>query len=54
MFNRMIRAPGRAADFGILSKDYWTVRVTEIGRIESVLTVVGGRVVHTAVPFAGP
>lgn len=45
-------APGMAADFALLSKDYWTVPVAEIGSIESLLTVVGGRVVHAGGPFA--
>jgi predicted amidohydrolase YtcJ len=43
---------GRAADFAVLSADYFSVPVEQIRRIESVLTVVGGRVVYAAGPFA--
>jgi predicted amidohydrolase YtcJ len=34
------------ADLAVLSSDYMTVPVAEIGRIESVLTMVGGAVVY--------
>ncbi|MFJ6656814.1 amidohydrolase [Streptomyces sp. NPDC091377] len=44
--------PGLLADLAVLSDDYLTVEQELIPRIESVLTVVGGRVVHTAAPFA--
>ena len=37
-------APGKLADLAVLSKDYLTVPVGEVGTIESVLTMVGGRV----------
>jgi len=37
---------GKLADFAVLSKDYVTVPVEEIGGIESVMTVVGGRIVY--------
>lgn len=43
--------PGMLADFAVLSKDYWSLPVAEIGTIESLLTVVGGRSVHAAGPF---
>jgi predicted amidohydrolase YtcJ len=39
---------GKLADLAVLSKDYLTVPVDEIGGIESVLTMVGGRVVYAA------
>ena len=45
-------APGKLADLAVLSKDYLTVPVGEVGTIESVLTMVGGRVVYGAGPFA--
>ncbi len=43
--------PGRLADLAVLSADYMTVPVEQIGRIESLLTMVGGRVVYAAGPF---
>ena len=39
---------GKLADLAVLSKDYMTVPVDQIGGIESVLTMVGGRVVYAA------
>jgi len=45
-------APGRYADLAVLSKDFFSVPEAEIQGIESLLTVVGGRVVHGAGPFA--
>jgi len=35
---------GKLADLAVLSKDYFKVPVEEIGEIEAVMTVVGGRV----------
>jgi predicted amidohydrolase YtcJ len=43
---------GKLADLAVLSKDYLTVPVEEIGGIESLLTMVGGRIVYSAAPFA--
>jgi predicted amidohydrolase YtcJ len=43
--------PGKLADLAVLSKDYMTVPVSEIGGIESLLTMVGGKVVYAAEPF---
>jgi len=37
---------GKLADLAVLSKDYFKVPVEEIGEIEAVMTVVGGRVVY--------
>jgi predicted amidohydrolase YtcJ len=37
---------GRMADFAVLNADYFTVDPSDIATIRSVLTVVGGRVVH--------
>jgi predicted amidohydrolase YtcJ len=45
-------APGRLADLAVLSKDYASVPPDEIGGIESVLTMVGGRIVYGSGPFA--
>jgi predicted amidohydrolase YtcJ len=39
---------GKRADLAVLSADYMTVPVAEIGNIESVLTMVGGQVVYAA------
>jgi hypothetical protein len=39
---------GKWADLAVLSKDYMAVPVDQIGSIESVLTMVGGRVVYAA------
>jgi predicted amidohydrolase YtcJ len=47
-----ILAPGRYADLAVLSDDYLTVDDDSIRGLESVLTVVGGRVVHGAAEFA--
>jgi predicted amidohydrolase YtcJ len=42
---------GKLADLAVLSSDYLTVPVDQIGRIESVLTMVGGKVVYAAAPY---
>ena len=39
-------APGQLADFAALDQDYFSVPDEEIKTIVSVLTVVGGRIVH--------
>jgi len=44
---------GQLADLALLSADYFSVPEREIVHIESVLTVLGGRVVHGAGDFAG-
>jgi predicted amidohydrolase YtcJ len=46
-------APGKLADLAVLSADYLTMPVGEIGRLESVLTVVGGRIVYAGAPYVG-
>jgi predicted amidohydrolase YtcJ len=43
---------GKLADLAVLSKDYLTVPVNEIGGIESLLTMVGGKIVYAAGPYA--
>ena len=42
---------GKFADLAVLSKDYMTVPVEQIGEIESVLTIVRGKVVYAAGPY---
>jgi len=44
--------PGKLADLAVLTKDYMTVPVAEIGGIESLLTMVGGKIVYAAGPYA--
>jgi predicted amidohydrolase YtcJ len=44
--------PGKFADLAVLSADYLTAPVNEIGKIKSVLTLVGGEVVYADAPFA--
>ena len=42
---------GQLADLAVLSADYFGVPEDEIANIESVLTLLGGKVVHGAGPF---
>jgi predicted amidohydrolase YtcJ len=44
---------GKYADLAVLSQDYLTVPEPMIRRIESLLTLLGGKVVHAAPPFSG-
>ena len=44
--------PGQLADLAVLSANYFSVPEEEIKGIESVLTMVGGRIVHAAGDFA--
>jgi predicted amidohydrolase YtcJ len=44
---------GKYADLAVLSHDYLTVPEQTIRRIESVLTLLGGKIVHASAPFAG-
>lgn len=46
-------APGFLADFAVLSDDYFHIPDDEIRGLESVLTVLGGRVVHGSAEFQG-
>jgi predicted amidohydrolase YtcJ len=43
---------GKLADLAVLSKDYMTAPVEQVGSIESLLTMVGGKIVYAAGPFA--
>ena len=44
--------PGQLADLAVLSADYFSVADDDIKRLESVLTIVGGRPVYGAAEFA--
>jgi hypothetical protein len=44
-------APGQYADLVVLSDDYFAVDEADIPRITSMLTLVGGRIVHGDGPF---
>ena len=44
--------PKKLADFVVLTRDYLTVPEDEIGQIEAVLTVVGGKISYTDEKFA--
>jgi predicted amidohydrolase YtcJ len=44
-------APGQLADLAVLSADYFTVQEEEIRGIESILTIVGGKIVYAAGEF---
>jgi predicted amidohydrolase YtcJ len=43
---------GKLADLAVLTKDYMTVPAEQIGGIESLLTMVGGKIVYAAGPYA--
>ncbi|MBZ5634546.1 MAG: amidohydrolase [Acidobacteriia bacterium] len=45
---------GKYADLAVLSKDYVTVPVDQVGGIESLLTMVGGKIVYAAAPYQQP
>jgi predicted amidohydrolase YtcJ len=45
-------AHGYLADFVVLDRDPWELAPGELEGIETVLTIVGGRIVHAAGPFA--
>ena len=45
-------ASGQLADFAVLTDDYLTVPDEDIKSIESVLTVVGGKIVHASEEFS--
>jgi predicted amidohydrolase YtcJ len=44
--------PGKLADLAVLTKDYMTVPAEQVGGIESLLTMVGGKIVYAAGPYA--
>jgi predicted amidohydrolase YtcJ len=46
-------AEGYLADLAVLSDDYLAVAAEDISRIESVLTITGGKIVYTAAEYEG-
>jgi predicted amidohydrolase YtcJ len=44
--------PGKLADLAVLSKDYMTVPLEQLESVESLLTMVGGKIVYAAGPYA--
>src|SRR6266480_1710756 len=45
-------APGQLADFAVLSAEYFSIPEGEIKQLESVLTVVGGKIVYASEEFS--
>jgi predicted amidohydrolase YtcJ len=45
-------APGQLADFAVLSGDYFSIPEEEIKQLESVLTIMGGKVVYASDEFS--
>ena len=45
-------APGQLADLAVLSADYFSIPEEEIKQLESVLTIVGGKVVYATAEFS--
>src|SRR6185436_641702 len=45
-------APGQLADLTVLSADYFSIPEEEIKQLESVLTIVGGKVVYATDEFS--
>jgi predicted amidohydrolase YtcJ len=45
-------APGQLADLAILSADYFSIPDEEIKQLESVLTIVGGKIVYATEEFS--
>jgi predicted amidohydrolase YtcJ len=45
-------APGQLADLAVLSADYFSIPEEEIKNLESVLTIVGGKIVYAASEYS--
>jgi predicted amidohydrolase YtcJ len=45
--------PGMLADLAVLSDDYFSVSISDIAKIRSQLTMVGGQIVYASGPFSG-
>ncbi len=50
--SRGMLEPGRFADLAVLDQDYLSVPAEELPRLQSLLTMVGGRVVYADGPFS--
>ena len=46
-------AVGKLADLAVLSADYFTIPVGEVGQLSSLLTIVGGKIVFGTGPYDG-
>jgi hypothetical protein len=42
---------GKLADLAVLTKDYMTIPVDQVSGLESLLTMVGGKIVYASGPF---
>ena len=45
-------APGQLADLAVLSADYFSIPEEEIKQLESILTIVGGKIVYATAEFS--
>jgi len=45
-------APGQLADLAVLSAEYFSIPEEEIKHLESVLTIVGGKIVYASEEFS--
>ena len=43
---------GKYADLAVLSTDHMTAPANDIGKTRSLLTMIGGKMVYAAAPFA--
>jgi predicted amidohydrolase YtcJ len=43
--------PGKLADLAVLDRDYMTIPAEQLPRLQSMLTLLGGRAVHASGPF---
>ena len=50
--NKGALVPGQLADLAVLSADYFSVSEEEIKQLESVLTIVGGKIVYATEEFS--
>jgi predicted amidohydrolase YtcJ len=43
--------PNKLADLAVLDRDYLTIPVEDVAKIQSLLTLVGGKAVYVAAPY---